>query len=108
MAFKHRPLTREQLERRVDQKSQIIDPVINPIYPVFRPKVSLNTVRFYPPTWDNYQHWAYDIFLHRNIGPDNGSYLCLRKMLREPCPVCEEVAALDQSGDIEAGKLIYA
>src|SRR5581483_2692708 len=27
--------------------------------------------------------------IHRNVGADNGTYLCLDKTLGEPCPICE-------------------
>lgn len=32
--------------------------------------------------------WEIQIQLHRNVGPDNGTYLCL-KMKDEECPICE-------------------
>jgi hypothetical protein len=108
MAFKYQPLTKQQLEKRLDQKTQIIDPSINPKFQVFRPKVGLNTIRFLPPTWQGFEHWALDAMTHMNIGPDNGSYLCLNRMLRQPCPICEERKSLDDEGDSEAAKQIYA
>jgi hypothetical protein len=108
MPFVHKPLTREQLLTRVDQKKQIIDPFIRPEFQIFRPKVGRNMIRIMEATWPNPNGFAYTLFVHYGVGSDNSSYLCLAKHLREPCPVCEEVKALDSEGDSEAGKQIYA
>lgn len=108
MAFVHKPLSKDQLVKRADQKSQIVDPSYNPKFDLFRPKVGKNYIRILPPTWRDYQGFAYTVFVHRNVGSDNSVYLCLAKHLREPCPICEEVRALDNDGDGEAGKQLYA
>lgn len=109
MAFKYVKPTREQLLARTEQKAQIIDPAINPKFPVFRPKQGKNCVRYLPPTWEGHKGWpSFDAMMHRNIGADNSSYLCLRRHLREPCPICEEHDALQEEGDTEGAKQLYA
>lgn len=44
-----------------------------------------------PPFWDNAEHWGIDIWVHYNIGEDNNAYLCLNKMKKGNCPICEEM-----------------
>lgn len=44
-----------------------------------------------PPFWDNAEHWGIDIWVHYNIGEDNNVYLCLNKMKKGNCPICEEM-----------------
>lgn len=38
-------------------------------------------------------------FVHRGIGPDNESHLCLFKTFKKPCPVCEHKAHLTKDPD---------
>lgn len=35
-----------------------------------------NGIRFCPPTWENPKHWALELHVHYNIGPDGNTYLC--------------------------------
>lgn len=57
---------------------------------VFTPPEGDNVVRIIEPTWENAEHYGYDLFVHYGIGPDECAYLCLEKMLNEKCPICEE------------------
>ncbi len=47
--------------------------------------------------------WYYErtFFIHRNIGPDNSSYVCPAKTAGKPCPVCEHRAALARDPDAD-------
>jgi hypothetical protein len=60
---------------------------------MFKPKEGENVVRIMPPSWKDTEKygdgWEVGIYLHYNVGPDDGSYLCLDKMKGEPCPVCD-------------------
>jgi len=40
-------------------------------------------------------------FVHRGIGADNNSYVCLRKELKKPCPICEHRAKLMKDPDAD-------
>jgi hypothetical protein len=42
-----------------------------------------------------------DTYVHYDVGPDNGSFLCLNKMANQPCPVCEYKVFLKDSGEAE-------
>ena len=63
-----------------------------------------NLIRFLPPTWDDPEHYGYDIFVHYGIGPDRSAYLCRKKMLNEACPICEERARASKDGDDDYAK----
>lgn len=62
------------------------------------------SVRFLPPTWDDAEHYGYDIYVHYNIGPGNDQYLCLEKMQNKPCPICDERKKAEAEGDAEYAK----
>lgn len=34
-------------------------------------------------------HYERTYFVHRGIGPENSSYVCLSKTFKKPCPICE-------------------
>lgn len=100
MAFKYHKRSSESVSRRAKQSSGAYDNFLPSDVVSFKPREGENAIRIVPwlsddnpdakklrEKWDD--HWGIDIHLHRNVGPDNGSYLCLDKMLGEPCPVCE-------------------
>jgi hypothetical protein len=39
-----------------------------------------------------------DIWVHKNIGPDKSSYLCMKKLYDKPCKICEEFIKLQNEG----------
>ena len=69
---------------------------------IFKPRDGENNIRILPPTWDDQEKygdgWHIFVDLHYRVGADNTTYLCLRKMKDEPCPICE---ARDASEDEE-------
>lgn len=54
-----------------------------------------------PGDWD----YALDFFIHRNVGPDKGTYVCLKKTYGKACPMCEEAQKIadDQGTDAATG-----
>lgn len=56
----------------------------------YTPKAGSHTVRILPPTWEDAEHYGYDIHAHYNVGHDGGAYLCLHKMKEEECAICDE------------------
>lgn len=44
-------------------------------------------------------YWERTFWVHRSIGANEDSYLCLRKTFNEPCPVCEHRAKLQKQAD---------
>jgi hypothetical protein len=101
---RHRPLTSEALKKREDQKGGLYDSLAKEDIKVWRPKPGAHTVRFFEGTWPDAEHWAHDTWIHNNIGPDGGRYLCLKKMLGKPCSLCDETSALRAAGEEKASK----
>ncbi len=101
----HKPLTAAGLKKREDQKGGLYDSLAKEGIPTWRPKhPGQHTVRFLEGTWPDAEHWAHDTWIHNNIGPDSGRYLCLKKMLGKPCALCEEVTALRNVDEEKAYK----
>src|SRR6185295_2419331 len=71
---------------------------------LFKPKVGDNFIRFLPPTWDDAEHWGYEVHVHYSVGPERASVLCLSKMFGKKCPICEEQAAARKANDEERAK----
>ena len=44
-------------------------------------------------------HCERTYYVHRGIGPNEDSYICLAKTLNKPCPICEARAKMAKSGD---------
>ena len=70
----------------------------------FAPNDGDNLIRPLPPTWEDPEHYGYDIYVHYGIGADNNAYLCRKKMLNEACPICEEQKRAEREGDEEYSK----
>ncbi len=66
---------------------------------VFSPAAGDNCIRIMPPTWDGPDHYGFDIWVHYKVGPDEQTYLCLKKMKNEDCPCCDERADALKDGD---------
>lgn len=58
-----------------------------------------NLIRILPPTWDDAEHFGLDLYVHYGVGPENGAYLCPKKMQGEECPICDAVKEADADGD---------
>lgn len=86
--------TAESVVRRSKQSSGAYDNYLNPDVSFFKPKEGENVVRIMPPTWPREDMekwgdgWEITIWLHREVGPEKDTYLCLDKMLGDPCPIC--------------------
>jgi hypothetical protein len=65
---------------------------------MFSPKDGENVIRCLPGAWeDAYVPWM-EAFIHYQIGANNSQFLCPAKMLKRPCPICEEHKNLLDSG----------
>ena len=102
--FKYKPRTPEQVEKRLNRTGGSFQSFLHDDYKVFKPKVGDNFIRFLPPTWDDAEHWGYEVHVHYSVGPERGSVLCLSKMFGKKCPICEEQAAARKANDEERAK----
>ena len=103
--FKFKKRDASSAARRLSGESR--DPYLKPGTKFFKCADGANTVRFMPPTWDDAEHYGIDLYMHYQVGPDNISYLCPRRMKNEDCPICEEMQRATESGDEEYAKTLY-
>lgn len=100
--FEYRPTSKE----RLDQRSRgFRSGFIREDIPRFKVTKDKHRLRIMPPGWvneDGTTDFAYDVWVHWNIGPNSAAFLDLNKMLKEPDPISEEEQALREEGDSEA------
>jgi hypothetical protein len=46
-------------------------------------------------------HYERTFYIHRNVGPDNNSYVCPNRTAKLPCPICEYRAKLMKDPDAD-------
>lgn len=57
--------------------------------------------------------YVMDIWVHRGVGPTEGSVLCLKNTFGKPCPICEQANRLkkegkeDESKDLRPSRRVY-
>lgn len=54
------------------------------------------------------EDYILDIHVHKNVGPQRDSFVCLNKTYNKPCPICEEMDRLFKDGKEEEAKAIKA
>lgn len=104
--FQYRAPNREAMKARSEQQGGSFDNFIHDRFTTFTPKEGDVMIRIMPPTFEGAQHYGLDIFIHYNVGPDNQQYLCLDKMLGQPCPCCEAVRAAQRRSDTDFVKAL--
>jgi hypothetical protein len=93
-AFDYKPPTYEEANRLSQRRGSMFDGIVKQNGPkFFKPKGGDNFIRIMPPTWENARHYALDVKIHRNVGADKQSYLCLTEnegSTEKVCPICQE------------------
>jgi gp32 DNA binding protein like len=95
-----------EVKERADRSGSRFDSPFLPKYERFTPKAGNNLIRILPPTWENHNHYALEVWMHRGIGVDKSSYICLRKMKNKKCPICEMERELRSAGENDEAKKI--
>ncbi len=93
MSFIYKDRPEEFYQRRATQRGGISrDSIFKDGVRVFTPRIDeQNRIRILPPTWDNPEHFGYDVWVHYGIGANNSAFLCLKLMKGEHCPICEQL-----------------
>ncbi len=99
--FEYKTRSADKVKARAADTGRRYETIFKSGFDTFRPKEGSNYLRILPPTWPDNEHYSYDVWCHKRVGPDSGTYMCPRKMLQKPCPMCE---AADQA-EREASKL---
>jgi hypothetical protein len=106
--FKYHPRGEEEVRKRAEQRGGQFDSIFRSGVDRWRPKDGENVIRILPPTWENHEHYGYDIWLHSFVGPDKSTYLCPSKMLNKPCPICNASREAKRAGEEEEAKQLAA
>lgn len=102
----YKPRSFESAKERSERTGGRFDSWIKPGFDIWRPKAGDNLIRILPPTWENHDHYALEVWMHRFIGADKSNYLCLRKMLNKKDPICEAMKACQGAGEVEDAKAL--
>jgi hypothetical protein len=95
--FSYQSRPAEAWQARGEQKGGGFISYLKDSVPTFSPQPH-NWVRIMPPTWDNPQHYGYDVWLHQYIGPQQATVLCPLKHNKGKCPVCEAYSKGEAQG----------
>lgn len=106
-AFHYRPRTAEEIHKRQTQTAGSREGFVAPNIPTYTSADGENRVRILPPTWDDAEHYGFELWAHYNVGAEEGAYLCPLKHRGEECAVCEARMQMEAEGaDIEATKVM--
>lgn len=97
--FQYQPRSAETLKQRANARGGDFDSMFKQEVKLFKPREGKNIVRILPPTWEDANHFGYDIWVNYGIGVDDQSYLSLSKMKNEPDPLAEARKLAERSGD---------
>ena len=104
--FVYRERTAEDVKKRAEREGTRFDSIFKSNVDTYKPKVGDNLVRILPPTWEAFDHYAYSVYVHRNIGADNSTYLCPNKMLNKKCPICAAAKEAKDAGEEDEAKAL--
>lgn len=94
----------ESVRAYANKKTGDFDSIVKSHVKVYKVKDGKNSIRILPPTWDNPQHYGYDLHVNYGIGADHQAYLSLSKMQGQPDPLSEARHAADKEGDKDLAK----
>lgn len=104
--FQYKSRDESSYRERARQKGGDRDGFVGSKIKSFSPRDGNNSIRILPPTWDDAEHFGYEIFVNYQVGADNNQYLSLDKMFNEEDPILEErKRALDEGDDKYADSL---
>jgi hypothetical protein len=115
--YVYKPPNEKQVKARLEQKGQRFDSIFKQGFDQYRPKPGDNAIRILPPTWDNYEHYGYDVWVHSYVGVDKGSYLCPKRkcgqgdrvvMTGQSCPICDAADEAKAAGEAEDARQLSA
>jgi hypothetical protein len=106
--WRYEPQKAEDIRARASRSAGRFDSIFKPGFDTWRPKAGDNLIRFLPGTWGLGVPYAYDVWVHRYVGADDSTYLCLDRMLGKHCPICDAAAEAKRAKDDEEAKQLRA
>jgi hypothetical protein len=104
----YEPQKAEDIRARATRSSGRFDSIFKPGFDTWRAQGGDNLIRYLPGTWNLGVPYAYDIWVHRYVGPDDSTYLCINRMLGKTCPICEAAAEAKRAKDDEENRALRA
>lgn len=102
MSFQYKARSAESYDKRANQSGSQFISVIRDDINTFSAKKGDNVFRILPPTWEEPEHYGYDIWVHFGVGPTEGTVLCPSRMKKQRCPICEFQAKAEADGREDA------
>lgn len=96
--FVYRERSQAAINARANKQGGDFQGYIKDEFKIYKVRDGENCIRILPASWES-DHYGLDVHVHWGVGPENATVLCLRKMLQERCPVCEEVTTLERAGE---------
>lgn len=104
--FVYQPRTIEDVQQRQQEVGSDSPGILLDQYKVYQARKGDNWIRILPATWDGARHWAFDVWVHYQVGPDRATVICNNRMGQGHCYGCELRMAADKAGDEEESKLL--
>jgi hypothetical protein len=111
MPFTYKARNETAWQKRAEQTGNQYDGYIKDEFKMYSLRKGENMIRILPPTWENPNHYGYDVWVHYSVGPNKGTVLCLQKMKNKKCPICEahgraELAGREDAKDLKPGRRV--
>ncbi len=97
--FTYQPRDPSTIKERANQRGGDFDSIFKNGTKLYKPRDGKNLIRVLPPTWENCEHYGYEIWCNYGIGVDDQSYLSLSKMKNQPDPLAEARKLAEKQGD---------
>src|SRR3990167_9055096 len=106
--FVYKKRSKEKWHEKANERSGSFDRIVADNVELYRPRDGTNRIRVLPPTCEDHDHFAFRMYVHYSVGPDEQTYLCNRQMKDEECAICDEGARLIKDGEKDDGKKLAA
>jgi hypothetical protein len=102
--FVYKPREEANWAKRANQSGNTYIGIIKDQFNTYGARKDENSIRIAPPTWDGATHHGYDVWVHYDASPEGGTVLCLNKMMRMACPICEFQLQAEAQGRDDASE----
>jgi hypothetical protein len=97
--FQYKRRDPDTVRQRANQRGGDFDSMFKEGTRLWKPRDGKNIIRILPPTWDDANHYGYEIWCNYGVGVDEQSYLSLHKMKGIKDPLAEARKQADRNGD---------
>lgn len=98
----------DAVRKRAEQTGGDFDTIFKSGVTTWQAKQGENCIRLLPASWEDADHYGYDVWVHSYIGSSGSSYICPAKTFNKPCAACDEAKELKAAGESEDSKQIMA